>query len=114
MNIQQQIKEKENMIEKLKNEIEQLKKDIAREEVKNYQHCMGKYFKIDSEYYIKTKTIKDMEYCYCTSIFYDDTYDTLTVESDDIENLITLDHAEEITEQEFLNFINGKIMEIIK
>ena len=114
MNIQEQIKEKENMIEKLKNEIEQLKKDIALEGVKNYQHCMGKYFKVSSEYYIKTKAIMNEICCHCISAYYDDTYDTLTIEDNDIENLSDLDAAEEITEQEFLNFINGKIMGIIK
>ena len=114
MNIQEQIKEKENMIEKLKNEIEQLKKDIALEGVKNYQHCMGKYFKVSSEYYIKTKAIMNEICCHCISAYYDDTYDTLTIEDNDIENLSTLDDVEEITEQEFLNFINGKINKIIK
>ena len=114
MNIQEQIKEKENMIEKLKNEIEQLKKDIALEGVKNYQHCMGKYFKVSSEYYIKTKAIMNEICCHCISAYYDDTYDTLTIEDNDIENLSDLDDAEEITEQEFLSFINGKIMGIIK
>ena len=114
MNIQEQIKEKENMIEKLKNEIEQLKKDIALEGVKNYQHCMGKYFKVSSEYYIKTKAIMNEICCHCISAYYDDTYDTLTIEDNDIENLSTLDDVEEITEEEFLNFINGKINKIIK
>ena len=114
MNIKEQIKEKENMIEKLKNEIEQLKKDIAREGVKNYQHCMGKYFKVSSEYYIKTKAIMNENCCHCISAYYDDTYDTLTIEDNDIENLSTLDDVEEITEQEFLNFINDKINKIIK
>ena len=114
MNIQEQIKEKENMIENLKNEIEQLKKDNTYEMMKNYQHCMGKYFKVSSEYYIKTKAIMNEICCHCISAYYDDTYDTLTIEDNDIENLSNLDDAEEITEQEFLNFINGKIMEIIK
>ena len=114
MNIKGQIKEKENMIEKLKNEIEQLKKDIAREGMKDYQQYMGKYFKLGSNYYIKTKAIMNEICCHCISAYYDDTYDTLTIEDNDIENLSTLDDAEEITEQEFLNFINGKIMEIIK
>ena len=112
MNIQEQIKEKENMIEKLKNEIEQLKKDDIYEMM--YQRYMGKYFKLGSNYYIKTKAIMNEIYCHCISAYYDDTYDTLTIEDNDIENLSTLDDAEEITEQEFLNFINGKIMEIIK
>ena len=114
MNIQEQIKEKENMIEKLKNEIEQLKKDIALEGVKNYQHCMGKYFKVSSEYYIKTKAIMNENCCHCISAYYDDTYNSISCEDNDIENLSTLDDAEEITEQEFLSFINGEIMEIIK
>ena len=114
MNIQEQIKEKEIMIEKLKNEIEQLKKDIALEGVKNYQHCMGKYFKVSSEYYIKTKAIMNENCCHCISAYYDDTYNSISCEDNDIENLSTLDDAEEITEQEFLNFINGKINKIIK
>ena len=114
MNIQEQIKEKENMISKLLNDVEQLKKDIALEGVKNYQYCMGKYFKVNSEYYIKTKTIMNEICCHCISAYYDDTYDTLTIEDNDIENLSDLDDAEEITEQEFLNFINGKINKIIK
>ena len=114
MNIKEQIKEKENMIEKLKNEIEQLKKDIAREGVKNYQHCMGKYFKVSSEYYIKTKAIMNENCCHCISAYYDDTYNSISCEDNDIENLSTLDDAEEITEQEFINFINGKINKIIK
>ena len=114
MNIQEQIKEKENMIEKLKNEIEQLKKDIALEGVKNYQHCMGKYLKVSSEYYIKTKTIMNENRCHCISAYYDNTYNSISCEDNDIENLSDLDDAEEITEQEFLNFINGKINKIIK
>ena len=114
MNIQEQIKEKENMIEKLKNDVEQLKKDIALEGVKNYQHCMGKYFKVSSEYYIKTKAIMNEICCHCISAYYDNTYNSISLEDNDIENLSTLDHAEEITEQEFLNFINGKINKIIK
>ena len=114
MNIQEQIKEKENMISKLLNDVEQLKKDIALEGVKNYQQYMGKYFKIDSEYYIKTKTIMNKNCCHCISAYYDNTYNSISLEDNDIENLSTLDDAEEITEQEFLSFINGKINKIIK
>ena len=114
MNIQEQIKLKENIVEILKNEIEQLKKDMFREGVKNYQHFMGKYFKINSDYYIKTKTIMIEYCCHCISAYYDNTYNSISLEDNDIENLSNLDDAEEFTEQEFLNFINGKIMEIIK
>ena len=89
-------------------------KDIAREGVKNYQHCMGKYFKVSSEYYIKTKAIMNENCCHCISAYYDDTYNSISCEDNDIENLSTLDDAEEITEQEFINFINGKINKIIK
>ena len=114
MNIKEQIKQKENIVEILKNEIEQLKKDMFREGVKNYQHFMGKYFKINSDYYIKTKTIMNENCCHCISAYYDNTYNSISLEDNDIENLSNLADAEEITEQEFLNFINGKIMEIIK
>ena len=114
MNIKEQIKEKENMIEKLKNEIEQLKKDSIQELTKEYQMRVGKYYKLSSYHYIRVNSIKDDEYYYCISAFYKDDAKYMIIEDEYVKYLDELGDAEEITEQEFLNFINGKIMEIIK
>ena len=69
---------------------------------------------LEDYHYIRVNSIKDDEYYYCISAFYKDDAKYMIIEDEYVKYLDELGDAEEITEQEFINFINSNINKIIK
>ena len=114
MTIQEQIAKKQKQISDLEYEIYRLRVDNISELIKPYQKYVGKYYELDKKQYVKVINVKNEKIFNCLFVDYDEECNTICVDGNDQQSLFRLNNATEITEKEFMEFINTHINKITK